>query len=534
MRKTNLVGMALVVVPWFVVLVAQFFDVSQTVACGAGLSVMLGVGILTVSRLARAHDELPGPTFAAPQTADIGAQAETAFRADDPEFSSDAFIEQCEALCGAIANSSSLDALHPHLSDGLFQRLKTQERFGSAPRADFAIASVSRTVITSYTVGNAWQQLTARVTLGTSAEAQTRSLTFLRRRTAKTHANRAASACPHCGALLALTATQRCSHCEAIVNSGEHDWVLCEVAPGAHHLGRQSDVLDPEGVRLRDAALSSEELEDRAALTFWRWLDARRTGERARLRRVATTDLLDLLDAYTAPEGEVALGDVELRVLRSGPAGDEAHVLLRWSDGAEAPRSHQTIFKLRRPPGLLTPTALGLSTLRCTRCLAAVTDAESPGCEFCGASLQDAWCLHELEPFQSWSESAVKLRRQVGSDWARSSTEAQREAALRALASLAWADGSMSAGERDRLEALGTSWALPASLVQSCLESRQAPTLSLSRGLALSLTQELAQLAMSDGKLQPATRKRLDALAVSLGTEAELGRALAKLISERR
>lgn len=531
--KTNLVGFALVSVPWFVVLVAQFFDVSQTVACGAALCVMLGVGILTVSRLARAHEEQPAPTFAAPPTADIGAQAETAFRADDPQFSSDAFIEQCERLCGAMASSSSLDALHPHLSDGLFQRLKTQERFGSAPRADFAVASVSTTVITSYVVGHAWQQLTARVTLGTAAQAQTRSLTFLRRRTAKTHTTRPASACPHCGAPLELTATQRCSHCDAIVNSGEHDWVLCEVSPGAHQLGRQSDVLDPEGVRVRDAALSSEELEDRASLTFWRWVEARRTGERARLQRVATTELLELLDAYTAPQGEVSLGNVELRALRSGPAGDEAHVLLRWSDGTEAPRAHQTIFKLRRPTGLATPPALGLSTLRCTRCLAAVTDAESPGCEFCGASLQDAWCLNELEPFQSWTEDAVKLRRQVGSDWVRSSTEAQREAALRVLASLAYADGALSARERERLEALGTSWALPASLLQSCLESRQAPAPSLSRELALVLTQELAQLALADGKIQPATRKRLEALAVSLGTQAELGRALAKLISER-
>lgn len=532
MNGNRSLGIGLAIVPFFVIIGARVVGASEMVSCTAGLSVMVGGFILALSRLSATSPGVrPPPSFTV-ETTDVGAQAQTAFQVDDAGFTSGAFIEHCEQLCAAMA-SASLDALHPHLSDGLFQRLKTQERFGGAPLSDFATAKVSSTVITSYTVGNAWQQLTARVTLGTSSEAQTRSLTFLRRRTAKTH-TRAASACPHCGAPLQLSATQRCSHCEAIVNSGEHDWVLCELAPGAHHLGRQSDVLDPEGVRLRDAALSSEEVEDRAALTFWRWVDARRTGERARLQRVATDGLLQVLDAYTAPAGEVSLGNVELRALRAGPAGDEAHVLLRWSDGTEAPRSHQTVFKLRRPAGRMTPTALGLSTLRCTRCLAAVTDAESPGCEFCGASLQDAWCLHELEPFQSWSESAVKVRRQVGSDWARSSTEAQREAALRLLASLAWADGSMSAGERERLDEVGTAWALPASLVQSCLESRQAPTPSLSRGLALSLTQELAQLAMADGKLQPATRKRLDALSVALGTQAELGRALAKLISERR
>jgi len=532
MKTNRLIGFALVVVPFLVVLGARLAELSDMVACGAAVSVIVGLGVLLISRVTRSDRTLPMP-FAPPRPTDIGAQAQTALQSDDPQFSSRTFIEQCEGLCSSMG-SSSLDALHPHLSDGLFQRLKTQERFGAIPLSAFVGTKVSSTVITSYTVGNAWQQLTARVTLGASTHTQTCSLTFLRRRTAKTQTSRVASACPHCGAPLQLTATQRCSHCEAIVNSGEHDWVLCELSPGAHQLGRQSDVLDPEGVRLRDAALSSEELEDRAALTFWRWVEARRTGERARFQRVATEGMLELLDAFTAPQGDVSLGNVELRALRSGPAGDEAHVLLRWSDGTQAPRAHQTVFKLRRPTGLATPPTLGLSTSRCTRCLAAITDAESPGCEFCGASLHDAWCLHELEPFHSWAEGAVKLRRQVGSDWARSSTEAQREAALRVLASLAYADGSMSAVERERLEALGTSWGLPASLVQSCLESRQAPTPSLSRELALSLTHELAQLAMADGKIQPATRKRLEALAGGLGTQVELGRALVKLLSERQ
>ena len=35
--------------------------------------------------------------------------------------------------------------------------------------------------------------------------------------------------CPNCGADLPVSDVVRCEYCKAVVNSGEHDWVLAEI-----------------------------------------------------------------------------------------------------------------------------------------------------------------------------------------------------------------------------------------------------------------------------------------------------------------
>ncbi len=55
--------------------------------------------------------------------------------------------------------------------------------------------------------------------------------TFLRKVTAKTDAKKSvkANVCPNCGAPLQLSATGQCQYCNAVVTSGEWDWVLSEI-----------------------------------------------------------------------------------------------------------------------------------------------------------------------------------------------------------------------------------------------------------------------------------------------------------------
>lgn len=55
--------------------------------------------------------------------------------------------------------------------------------------------------------------------------------TFLRKVGAKTNAQKSvkANVCPNCGAPLQLSATGQCQYCNAVVTSGEWDWVLSEI-----------------------------------------------------------------------------------------------------------------------------------------------------------------------------------------------------------------------------------------------------------------------------------------------------------------
>ena len=526
-------GIALGGGPFLVMMILVLAGASQTLACVGALGTLLAVGVIFVMRTTTSMRQDDLSTFAPPDVVDVGAAAEAALRSDDPGFSKERLLERATALV-SLLDEAHLEEAHPFLSDGLYQRLRTQARLFPGALA-LSGARVSSALISGYLVSSSYNHLAVRVTQGLGAEGRTHSLSFLRRRGAHTTVVSGERRCPNCAAPLELGSTGRCRFCEAIVNSGAHDWVLCELSPGAHQLGRQAEVFDPDQLRVQDPALAGEELEDRAALTFWRWVEARRAGAPGRLARVATPSFIELLDTAVAPGLNVLLGEAELRSLRRQAAFDEAAVLLRWSDESdEGVRAHQTIFKLRRPGGLTTQPTPGLSTFRCARCLAAVTDAETPACEFCGASFVDGWQLHSLEPFAAWASEALALRKQVGGDWVRVATEPQREAALRLLVALARADGTVTDAERTSLEALGARWQLPTSLVQSCIASAaQAQVPQLSRELALTLTQELAELAFVEHHIAPQTRKRLEAAAEALGTRAELTRALAARIAAR-
>lgn len=514
-----------------------------TVGLATGGALGLGVVLLAASVIAQQLRALRAdgavvartPAFVPPSVEDLGPRAEAAFRADDPAFTSAGLFAHARALAGHLA-TGDLEALRPFVSDGLFQRLKTQARLGGLPRelTAFAGLALKALVVSEYSVGAQYQHVGLRASLGEGPQAQTVTLTLLRRRVAQTRAaGLSAHQCPQCGAPLALSATQRCRFCEAIVNSGAHDWVLAGLLPGAHQLARPADVLDPDALRQRDPGLAAEELVDRCTLIFWRWAEARR-GAATRLTRVASPGFLGLLELEAPPEGTVSQGSCELRGLGSGEAFDEAQLLVRWADTpASGLRSHQTIFRLRRPRGLRTEAALGLSAARCTRCLAAHTDAEAPQCDYCGAPVRDAWCLEALEPFASWSEQAVAVRQQLGGDWARVATPSQREAALSLLLSVANADGAVAAAEQAWLEALAARWGVGAAQLEVIRQAPARTVPTFARELSRSLTRELAQLSLVDGRVDPKERKRLEAIAAALGTEAELSRALASLIAGR-
>lgn len=485
-------------VPALVVALLVMSGVPGGKAAAAGLAVMVGGFVLFIVRTTRTARARESVGFVAPPVADAGALAEATLRGADPEFSRERFLDQVKQLMERFVSDAPSIELHALASDGVVQRLATLERLGLDLRAQLRGSTVLGALITGHTATGDWDHLSVRVTLRTPSGEQTWSLRFLRRPNVKSRTRTAAS-CPNCGAPLQLGATGRCLHCQAIVNSGAYDWVLFEFTLGAHALGRATGVLDADGLRAADPRLSLEELTDRASLAFWRWVEARQTGDARRLTRLATPEFLAQLEHSPAPEGAVTLGDVEVRALRRPGVHDEAHVLLRWSDvGPRGPRLRQTVLVLRRPRDAASSETLGLSTFRCVKCLAAVTDAEDVSCSFCGAPFTETWCVSSELPFAQWTESMVALRRALGGDWARVASPAQREQALRLLGRLAAADGTVSPAERTMLDETARRWSLPSSVVDAALGAKDLPSAQFPRELAIALTSELVQLAFID------------------------------------
>jgi hypothetical protein len=85
--------------------------------------------------------------------------------------------------------------------------------------------------------------------------------------------------CPNCGAEFTGGATNTCEFCGAIVNSGNYDWVLSEITQGSEFVGANAAVDGLARARQTDPELTTELLEERAALIFWRWVDAQVAGK---------------------------------------------------------------------------------------------------------------------------------------------------------------------------------------------------------------------------------------------------------------
>src|SRR5579871_3561752 len=224
---------------------------------------------------------------------------------------------------------------------------------------------------------------------------------FVRRRGQKSRAGVPAleGRCPSCGADLPLAEAVRCDYCKALVNSGEHDWVLAEITqpevwrPGAAM--QQTPGLDQ--VRARDTSLSRQELEDRASVVFWKWIEARVAGSRARLDRFCVAP--GHPPAPPAPLSQVAVGSADLVLVTATPDGrDRAHVDIVWSATvAGAARTFVDRVVLVRSSSVVSRR--GLSSLDCPNCNGPLAESDAVRCDYCGAPLgggQHEWSLEAV------------------------------------------------------------------------------------------------------------------------------------------
>lgn len=526
-----------------------------TVAITVVLSAAVGVFEVTRSRVGSARREalltLSVPSALPPPRHDATAEAVLALSRVDPHFTPARVQAHVEALYRAMQvahRTGDLAALHPWLSDGLFQRLSTQARLlgGIAGRELLEGHGLQSAVLVGAGLGEAYQAMTVRVTVAPrTAEssphaAQTQTWRFLRRLSTTTREHGLFDGrCPNCGAPLRLTAAQRCDHCQAVLNSGEYDWVLVDQAPGALTLSPKPELLDPEGVRAKDTSLAPEELVDRAALAFWRWYEAGASGDTRRLARVATEHFVTTVGRGLAarPLAGVGLtvGGADLRLLRLREGRVEASVVLWWTTGTGD--AQQTVLTLVRPLARAgtAPQAAGLASLRCEGCLAPMTDAESPTCEHCGHPFTDAWRLDAMEPFSSWSDAVRALRRETRAPggW-QTVPRHERLHALQLAVAVVRADGKVVGAERQLLERLAGEWGLFPDDLAAALAAPAGPAsaagLSLPRDFARELARQLIELVFVDGRADIPERKLVERLAGSLGVEAEARKLIASRV----
>ncbi|MDE2509660.1 MAG: hypothetical protein KGL74_00940, partial [Elusimicrobia bacterium] len=362
--------------------------------------------------------------------------------------------------------------------------------------------------------------------------------TFLRRPGAKTLARPGLleGHCPSCGAPLEIADAAQCSACKAWVNSGEHDWVLTSITQVSEWAFPSPDreVTGWEDLRETDPGLSLESLEDRAAVAFWRWLDARRRGDPAPLRGVAEDEFIARTDLKGDFERDAAVGAVETIAFEAGADYDKVHVQVRWEADrmVRGPhgqdfrgrdrRTHYLIF--RRRSGATSDVKAGLRTARCPSCGAAPEEADAARCAYCGRAFNDgsvSWVLFDVVPFGQWRRPVVDPSApvaQTGLDWGDELPPAE---AVAVLAAALAADGTTNDQERAYLlayaERRGVGAARAEEMLRSALDKNSSMPVPTSAAEAEVILRGLIRMSLADGRISDGERALLTAFGARLG-----------------
>jgi predicted lipid-binding transport protein (Tim44 family) len=361
---------------------------------------------------------------------DRATQAEglNALRGQDPAFDEAAFAERAKGVMAKVNEAWVAGAMGParrHISDGVYVRFQTQLQLLKAQGLRNAMAdwSVVGCEVLAAESDAKWDTVHVKMvgqardadvpaTLGAqqaAAQAGRAPLvryeevwSFLRRRGSKSKNGLPAleGRCPNCGADLPVSDVVRCEYCKAVVNSGEHDWVLAEITQPEEWRPwmTTAEINGLAELQAKDPAVSRQELEDRASVVFWKWIDARVTGTRLRLERFCLTPGSPPADR--AALAQVAVGSSELVNVAVGQDGlDHCEVEITWSASENGGQPVNQVNRVVLARATNATSKGGLNSLDCPNCRGPLADSDLAKCNFCGEPLaggKHEWSLEAI------------------------------------------------------------------------------------------------------------------------------------------
>lgn len=509
-----------------------------------------------------------------PPSARLLDQELAKLKARDPGFDRAGFERQVADLFARLQRAREAGEAPPRheVSDGVFRRAVVEREFERAQgqrqvqadaklREARLVGAFSDPHFDALHVRVAWTAHDAQVPFELSREeARARAgrmpehlhaevWVFVRRPTAKTLAGRAAGNCPNCGAPFSGGAANLCEHCRAILNSGSYGWVLAQQLDFEVYRGPWRQFTGLEELSTRDPGFSPEAIEDRGALVFWKWLQARSERSPGSAARLCAPPMLAALQAEAeqhlaahkrrwASNVCVAGVDLLLMELDAEEGVDEVCVRVRWSgqvaefDDKAPPKvprgSYATVLTLVRDSRVATDVTTGVSSDRCHACKAASQDSDAALCAFCGAALEPGrhdFVLREARPFEDW----MATRQQRGAVAAAVEPflpsfkfADERQRLLEMMAAMVRADGEVSSSERALIKLCCRRWGIDFPLIRPVLDGEApAPEVRLEKGSwpARAFLEGLCDAAAIDGVVDRKERALLVAVARRLELE---------------
>ena len=157
-------------------------------------------------------------------------------------------------------------------------------------------------------------------------EGFTECWSFVRRRGVRTDNQKLGlieGCCPNCGDSIKLNQLENCASCDALLRSGEYDWVLSEITQGCVWRRRNQQQLElaDRYRELHDPGFNIQHVEDRASVIFWRKAMADRLGNTRPLLEIGNFGALSEFEAEFKRSrrserryfGNCSVGSVDLR-----------------------------------------------------------------------------------------------------------------------------------------------------------------------------------------------------------------------------
>ncbi|MGI5862081.1 MAG: TIM44-like domain-containing protein [Myxococcales bacterium] len=339
--------------------------------------------------------------------------------------------------------------------------------------------------------------------------------------------------CPACADAIERSSTGACGACGAIVNTGAYDWILAGIA--GKELTLPDTPPEVEGlseIQSRDPGVSKRVLEDRAALIFWRWLEAHFGGTdrfERHCRAEARAEALQQIRNSAGCLVDVTVEAVDLACVEVDGPLERAWFRVRWKAQVRSGWRVRTHYlQLARRTGERTVPARGLATGRCPRCAARPAD-DATVCSLCEASFAEDWCFAGLMLPERYLARQAAPRPQGGASIAdrvpdlvgklgELSDPWERERALELMVTMARADGVVSGAEHRLLSECAERWSISPARLQELLEApaEVGGLEARSPEEATVLFGVLVAASLADGKLGSAERKLLETASARL------------------
>ncbi len=347
--------------------------------------------------------------------------------------------------------------------------------------------------------------------------------------------------CPNCGAHLELSDSGRCLYCDAVITSGEYDWVLSEITQSIEW----STATDPSAVPGYtqmldvDPGFNLQTIEDTASVIFWRYIKSYFENSAEPVKKLATenysTSLAGSLETVRDGQfhlffADAAVGAVEVQSINQGTDFDRVQVLVKWSaanswiDHAGKAKSggpktiRPQIFTLLRKHGVKTLASTQLNSAHCPGCGAPFTGGDSGACEYCGRPLNDgsgAWVLDSIEAFTTARINSAGVSPIAGT------SSVSTDILLMAMASTMYADGVLDDKEMDMLSSFASHRGIASEHLSAIIATVTQPDAQLPRPAntaeAMEILKAMVRMSLADGRIDDSEKALLKNYATSAG-----------------